>query len=103
VVQIGVKSFGCEKSTAQESPIQSWMLIRPSVESASKSGAVSPSCSPIVASLALILGEDAPDEMVDAIWALVSPQVFSMLTEGRGWSSERAEAWLVQMSGAACH
>src|SRR5688500_5416895 len=44
VVQTGVKSFGCEKSTAQESPIHSWKRIRPSVVSASKSGAVSPSC-----------------------------------------------------------
>ena len=41
-MQIGVKSFGCEKSTAQESPIQSWKLIAPSVVSAVKSGAVSP-------------------------------------------------------------
>src|SRR4051795_10285468 len=45
VVQIGVKSFGCENSTAQESPIQSWNLIFPSVVSAVKSGASSPSCS----------------------------------------------------------
>src|SRR3954452_14130935 len=42
VVQTGVKSLGCEKRTAQESPIQSWKLIFPSVVSASKSGAVSP-------------------------------------------------------------
>src|SRR5207302_2910594 len=35
-------------STAHESPIQSWNLIRPSVVSASKSGAVSPICNPIV-------------------------------------------------------
>ena len=41
-MQIGVKSFGCEKSTAQESPIQSWKLIGPSVVAAVKSGAVSP-------------------------------------------------------------
>ena len=41
-MQTGVKSFGCEKSTAHESPIQSWKRIRPSVESASKSGAVTP-------------------------------------------------------------
>src|SRR6185437_1570430 len=41
-VQTGVKSFGWEKSTAHESPIQSWKPIRPSVVSASKSGAVSP-------------------------------------------------------------
>jgi hypothetical protein len=45
VVQTGVKSFGCENSTAQESPIQSWNLMWPSVVSASKSGATSPSCS----------------------------------------------------------
>src|SRR6476469_3535258 len=37
-----MKSFGCENSTAHESPTQSWKRIRPSVESASKSGAVSP-------------------------------------------------------------
>src|SRR5438270_3142633 len=41
---MGVKSFGWENSTAQESPIQSWNLIGPSVVSASKSGAVSPIC-----------------------------------------------------------
>src|SRR3984885_2984339 len=44
VVHTGVKSFGCENSTAHESPIQSWKEILPSVVSASKSGAVSPSC-----------------------------------------------------------
>src|ERR671937_3310153 len=42
VVHTGVKSFGCENSTAHESPIQSWKRMRPSVVSASKSGAVSP-------------------------------------------------------------
>src|SRR5919201_5974963 len=42
VVQTGVKSFGCENSTAHESPIHSWKWIFPSVVSASKSGAVSP-------------------------------------------------------------
>src|SRR3984893_11889835 len=41
VVLTGVKSFGCEKSTAQELPIQSWKRILPSVVCASKSGAVS--------------------------------------------------------------
>src|ERR1700730_11698167 len=44
VVQPGVTSFGCENSTAEESPTQSWKPIRPSVVSASKSGAVSPIC-----------------------------------------------------------
>src|SRR5437867_9529259 len=42
VVQTGVKSFGCENKTAQELPIQSWNRTRPSVVSASKSGAMSP-------------------------------------------------------------
>ena len=40
VVHTGVKSLGWENSTAHESPIQSWKLIRPWVVSASKSGAV---------------------------------------------------------------
>jgi AcrR family transcriptional regulator len=55
----------------------------------------------MTAGLALILGSPAPEELVDAIWALVSPEVFTMLTEGRGWSIADAEAWLVQMSSAA--
>src|SRR3954452_22941851 len=42
VEQTGVKSRGWENRTAQESPIQSWNRMRPSVESASKSGASSP-------------------------------------------------------------
>src|SRR3954462_4686551 len=47
VVHTGVKSFGCENSTAQESPIHSWKRIGPWVVAASKSGAVSPICSAI--------------------------------------------------------
>ncbi len=42
-MQTGVKSFGCENSTAHESPIHSWKRMRPSVVSASKSGASLPS------------------------------------------------------------
>ena len=42
VVQTGVKSFGCEKSTAQLDPIHSWNLIGPLVESWVKSGAMLP-------------------------------------------------------------
>src|SRR4029079_17607210 len=47
VVQTGVKSFGCEKSTAHESPIHSWKRSSPSVVCAVKSGAVSLIVSPI--------------------------------------------------------
>lgn len=53
------------------------------------------------AGLALILGKEAPEELVDAIWALVSPEVFTMLTERRRWSIANTEAWLVQMSSSA--
>src|ERR1700730_7646834 len=42
VVHTGVKSFGCENRTAQESPIHSWKRIFPWLVCASKSGAVSP-------------------------------------------------------------
>ena len=55
----------------------------------------------MVAGLAFILGNPAPDELVDAIWALVSPEVYTMLIEGRGWSSARTESWLVEMASVA--
>jgi AcrR family transcriptional regulator len=53
------------------------------------------------AGLALMLGEPATEEVIDAVWALVSPEVFTYLTEGRGWSIAQAETWLVQMTAAA--
>ena len=55
----------------------------------------------MVVGLALILDHPAPEELVDAIWALVSPEVFTMLTVGRGWLVADAETWLVAMSSAA--
>lgn len=53
------------------------------------------------AALALVLGKEAPEELVDAIRALVSPEVFTMLTERRGWSVASTEAWLIDMSSSA--
>jgi AcrR family transcriptional regulator len=55
----------------------------------------------MVVGLGLILGRPAPDGLVDAIWALISPEVYTMLIENRGWSSARTESWLVEMAGAA--
>jgi AcrR family transcriptional regulator len=55
----------------------------------------------MIAGLGLILEGPAPEELIDAIWALVSPEVFTMLTEGRGWSVADAETWLVTLSNAA--
>src|SRR5690348_18392393 len=54
VVQTGVKSLGCENSTAHELPIQSWNLSLPSVVCASKSGAVSPILNDMDASLRVL-------------------------------------------------
>src|ERR1700722_17459934 len=56
VVHTGVKSFGCENSSAQLLPIQSWNLILPSVVWASKSGATAPICRAIVDLLSFKLG-----------------------------------------------
>ena len=53
------------------------------------------------AGLALILRTEVADKLVDALSALVSPEVFTYLTEGRGWSIASTEAWLVEMSTAA--
>ena len=55
----------------------------------------------MVAGLALILDRPPPDEIVDALWALISPEVYTMLTAGRGWSVADAETWLVTMASAA--
>ena len=42
VVQTGVKSAGCEKSTHQWSPMNSWKRIGPMLVAAVKSGTLSP-------------------------------------------------------------
>jgi AcrR family transcriptional regulator len=59
------------------------------------------------AGLALILRGEVAEKVVDAIWALVSPEVFTYLTEGLGWSVASTEDWFVEMSsvalGAAAH
>ena len=51
--------------------------------------------------LALMLGDEPSEDVIDAVWAFVSPEVFTYLTEGRGWSIEKTEAWLVKMITAA--
>ncbi|WP_308466598.1 TetR/AcrR family transcriptional regulator [Rathayibacter soli] len=50
------------------------------------------------AGLALILAAEPPDAVIDAIWALISPETFTYLTEGRHWSLAETEDWLVRMS-----
>lgn len=55
----------------------------------------------MVVGMELILGRPASEELIDAIWTLVSPEVVTMLTERRGWSIDDVEAWLVVMCGKA--
>ena len=55
----------------------------------------------VIAGLALILGREPPESLVDGIWALISPEVYSLLIDGRGWSRSKAEAWLTDMAAAA--
>lgn len=52
----------------------------------------------IAAGMALILGSGTSDDVVDAIYALVSPEVYTHLIEGCGWTSARAEDWFVDMA-----
>jgi len=54
----------------------------------------------ILGGLQLILGKPAPDSLVDSIWALASPEVFTKLTVERGWPVDRYEQWLVETATA---
>ncbi len=53
------------------------------------------------AGMALILGREPSAELVDSIWALLSPEVHAYLLDGRGWSTQQAEDWFVDMAKAA--
>jgi AcrR family transcriptional regulator len=35
-----------------------------------------------------------PDEAADVVWALVSPEMWQLLTQHRGWDPARYQAWL---------
>lgn len=55
----------------------------------------------VAAGTALMLGHEPTEEQVDAVWALVSPEVRTYLLDGRGWSAEAVEDWFVHMLKAA--
>ena len=55
----------------------------------------------VAAGTHLMLGHEPTDGQVDAVWALVSPEVHTYLVEGRGWSADAAEDWFVDMLKAA--
>jgi AcrR family transcriptional regulator len=54
----------------------------------------------VAAGLELILGKPASETLVDSMWALASPEVFTKLTRERGWPVDRYEGWLVQTAAA---
>ena len=54
----------------------------------------------VAAGLGLILGKPAPETLVDSMWALASPEVFTKLTGERGWAVDRYQGWLVQTAAA---
>jgi AcrR family transcriptional regulator len=51
----------------------------------------------VAAGMTLILRAEPPDQVVDAVWALVSPEVYSYLLDGRGWSLDQVEDWFAAM------
>ena len=51
----------------------------------------------MVAGLTLILGAEPAPEVVDGVWALLSPEVYGHLVDGRGWDDQRVEGWFVDM------
>jgi AcrR family transcriptional regulator len=54
----------------------------------------------IFSGLELILGKQAPETLVDSMWALASPEVFTKLSIDRGWPVDRYEHWLVDVATA---
>jgi AcrR family transcriptional regulator len=55
----------------------------------------------IAAGMALIVGREPSTELVDAVWAVVSPETYSYLREGCGWAEADVEDWLATMVEAA--
>jgi AcrR family transcriptional regulator len=54
----------------------------------------------VAAGLELILGRPAPEALVDSLWALAGPEVFTKLTGDRRWTVQRYEGWLVDTAAA---
>jgi AcrR family transcriptional regulator len=50
--------------------------------------------------LKMIIDRNAPAHLIDSIWALASPEVFTKLTKERAWTIDRYEAWLLEIASA---
>lgn len=53
------------------------------------------------AGMSLIMGAEAPDEVTDVVWALLSPEVFAHLKDGRGWDEDRIEDLFIRLTQSA--
>ncbi len=47
--------------------------------------------------LSLVTGGPVPEDLVDALWAVLDVGVYRMLTDLRGWSDEQYETWLADV------
>jgi AcrR family transcriptional regulator len=54
----------------------------------------------IAAGLELIIGSPASETLVDSLWALAGPEIFTKLTRERQWPVDRYEHWLVETATA---
>lgn len=48
--------------------------------------------------MTLMMDTAVADEVTDAVWALVSPEVFVHLRDGRGWDGDRIEDFFVEVT-----
>lgn len=55
----------------------------------------------MAAGMALMLGSEPGEPLVDALWALVSPESYAGLTRDRGWSPAQVEDWFTTLASAA--
>ena len=51
-------------------------------------------CDNVAEGLALVLGHSATQDQSDGLWAVLDIGVYRMLTDLRGWTTDRYESWL---------
>lgn len=51
--------------------------------------------------LTLVLGHEPAADVVDAVWTLLGPDVYSNLIKDRGWTPKQVEDWLVDLMQVA--
>ena len=50
----------------------------------------------VAAGMALIMGREPTPTERDGVWALTSPELYLLLIEESGWSTDQYEAWLAE-------